>query len=736
MGWVTRPRAIGSTRRPDTVVRQLVGFHETNGTNVRFALGQTVEPPSCDGDLVTEFCFVKRSWPQRICLPRQSTSEHQVLNACLTPRTMPGVCQSRHTETALGGLMRRFGLPDTLGITVSLVCLVWWAPNNDYLAGPKLLVLLGGGLAVLPAGIFRWRSGRAPNRAGIVLVGIAAALPIWSIISWLGSGAPFAGSLLGWWGRSNGILSLIGAAALLFAASSLTRQEFGRVVTWLLAGGALIAVVGLFQLAGNQVVGGTPDPSLITTMGNINFSAAYFAIILVLAVGRVLDSTYTQIMRGSAGALAIVTAALIFVNGSEQGPAAAAGGLLALAVLWSLSYRGPRRTLALAATGGVVLVAAAATVASFAGLGPLAGLWQSVNFRVRQGTWLTAWDTMQAMPVFGTGPDGLQRYANQYSPDFYVQLVGVKTQLSAAHNVPLQYGATLGWIGLLLWGVLMVGVGVALVVSAARSRRVLSFTVASVGGAFVAYVVQAQVSIDVGGLLALGWLLAGMGIAASCGRPPHGQEAATPPAAPVGRGSTPPKRRDSSASKGSQSLERPRLGVPIWVPVAGVILGAAGVAVGSVPVAIDSRTVGEVPSNQLVSLVESPWTPCSVRIPLLQLAVSQLPAQVSVPALYNSAELDERCDNVAQLEADFALQEQDVARADRSTLASITYNPNDAASWVLRARYHLLIGDVAAAESDYAVAEDLVSRFQDNALAEELVVRLRTDLDAAQGSSG
>lgn len=628
--------------------------------------------------------------------------------------------------------MRRFGLPELLGIVVSLVCLVWWSPNSDYLAGPKLVVLVAGGLALVPAGISRWMTGKAPNREGVVLVGIAVALPLWAIVSWLGSGAPFAGSLFGWWGRSNGILSLIGGAALLFAASSLTRDEFGRVVTWLLAGGALVSLVGLAQLAGNQVVGGTPDPSLIATMGNINFSAAYFAIILILAVGRALDSAYSPIMRGCAGALVVVTSILILVNGSEQGPAAAAAGMIALAVLWALSYRGPRRTFALVSTGFVIAAAATLAVASFAGIGPLAGLWQDVNFRVRQGTWLTGWEILQAMPVFGAGPDGFQRYAAQYAPEFYVELMGVRSQLSAAHSVPLQYGATLGWVGLVLWAALMVGVGISFVVRAARSHAALSFTAASVGGAFVAYVVQAQVSIDVGGLLSLGWLLAGLSIAVACG-PRTGEQADLPSThRPVTRGSAPVKRRVSSARKASGAAGSAYLGGPAWVPVAGVCLGLAGFFVAAIPVVVDSRTVGEVPVDSLVSSAESPWTPCSLRIPLLQLVVSQAPAQVSIPALYRSAELDERCDTIAQLEADFALQEQDVLRADRATLASITYNPNDPASWVLRARYHILIGDLAAAEGDYSVAADLVSRLQSDELAEELVVRLRTDLDSAQ----
>lgn len=158
-------------------------------------------------------------------------------------------------------------------------------------------------------------------------------------------------------------------------------------------------------------------------------------------------------------------------------------------------------------------------------------------------------------------------------------------------------------------------------------------------------------------------------------------------------------------------------------------------AVGFIPVAIDSRTVSEVPPEQFASLADSEWMPCSVRIPILQVAVSQLPAQVSIPAGYAAADLDERCVNIAQLQADFELQEKNVELADRATLASITYNPNDPASWTLRARYHLLAGDLAAAESDYAKAAELIARIPDGSLAQSLLDSLRADLDAAQAQA-
>lgn len=657
--------------------------------------------------------------------------------------------------------MRRFGLPELLGIIVSLVCIAWWSPTSDYLAGPKLVVLFAGGMALVPAAIYRWRSGRGPDRFGATLVGVAGALALWGFVSWVGSGAPFAGSLFGWWGRSNGILSLLGAAGLLVAASTLSRSEFGRVTTWLLVGGTAIAAIGVAQLAGNQVVGGLPDSSLIATMGNINFSAAYFAIIFVLAVGRALDSGAHVALRTWAAGLAVVMAALIYFNGSEQGPAAAAAGLLAGALLWGLSYRGERRGIALGAVGVVVAVAALVVLASFVGIGPLAHLWQDANFRVRQGTWTVAWNILQSHPAFGVGPDGLQRYANEYSPDFYVNLVGTRTTLSAAHNVPLQYGATLGWPGLLLWIALMVGTGIALIMRASRSAQALALPVLAAAGAFVGYVVQAQVSIDMGGLIAIGWLLTGMAIATGCGRDgraaspepitddghdlalvgagapakPTPRQASTATGKASTKGKTSPKRRPPAPAR-RPAIRRPSLGVPAWVPSTGVLLGIGGAAIALVPVIVDSRTVGNIPQEQIVSMLESPWTSCSARIPLVQVAVRDLPPEVSVPTTYAAADVDPRCDTITNFQAELAVQNQNVEVAQRATEAAVTFNPDNNISWILRARYHLLIGDMAAAAADYATAAALTEQFPSNEAGRESLDRLRADLDAAGVPAG
>lgn len=689
--------------------------------------------------------------------------------------------------------MKRWGLPEYLGIVVALVCFTWWSPVNDYLAGPKLLVLVAGGLGALPAIVYRWRDGHHPR--GLLLLPALAALGLvaWSGLSLLLSGAPFPVSLMGWWGRSNGFLSLIGAGLIMLAATTLRRDEIPRVVTWQLVGATAISFIGLAQLGGNQVVGGLPDSSLIATMGNTNFSAAYFGMMTLLAAGRALTVTAPTWQRAWAAALALLLVVLAYLTRAEQGPASIAAGGIAMLVLWALAFDGERRRAALASAGAVVVVAAGVVLASVGGLGPLAFLWQDANFRIRQGTWLTAWQTAQALPIFGTGPDGLQRYANQYSPDFYIELVGTRITLSAAHNVPLQYAATLGVMAGILWLLAMVGAAILLLLTMARYRVADAILAASVGGAFIAYLTQAMVSIDMGGLIATGWLLLGLvtalllplrektvheedreeveGVhpAASVAPEVLDAESASPPeeqpvaakSAPTTAVSAPPKRKPSTkpkktagrspsrkgdAAKGRRRAPEPkervplrerfRMETPVWVPISGAILATVGAIGVGQTILIDSRTAGNILPEDLVAMLGSPWTPCASRIPLVQVAVRDLPPEQSVPATYAAADIDPRCDTITNFQGEIAIQNQQVDIAERATSGAITFNPDNNISWILRARYHLLIGDLAAAEADYATAVTLTEQFPGNEQGVESLQRLRTDLDAAAAATG
>lgn len=144
--------------------------------------------------------------------------------------------------------------------------------------------------------------------------------------------------------------------------------------------------------------------------------AADFAIIGVLALGRAL--THAALWhRIWDGVLFVILAFLAYRTDAVQRIAALAAGVVALGVSYALRYRGRFRVAGLIAAGVVIVSGGALLVMSFFAVGPLARLWSERTFDIRQEYWQSAINTMNGLPVFGTGPDGFSRYVAEYRPE-------------------------------------------------------------------------------------------------------------------------------------------------------------------------------------------------------------------------------------------------------------------------------------------------------------------------------
>ena len=145
--------------------------------------------------------------------------------------------------------MRRFGFADGIGIVGVLVAVAWLPGAADPLTYIKLLLLVGGGLALAPAVFLRWRAIGRPSWAVLVPSLAAMLVLVWGLVSSVGAGAPLWNTLFGWWGRGDGWLAWLGAVVLLLGATTLTTREVARAVTWLLGGASIVALIGLVQVA-------------------------------------------------------------------------------------------------------------------------------------------------------------------------------------------------------------------------------------------------------------------------------------------------------------------------------------------------------------------------------------------------------------------------------------------------------------------------------------------------------
>ena len=621
----------------------------------------------------------------------------------------------------MGEVLRKFGLADALGIISVLVAVVWLPGAADPLTYIKLLVLAGGGIAVAPAVFCRWRALGRPSWALLVPASAAGAILIWGVVSAIASGAPMWNSAFGWWGRGDGWLAWLGAVVLLFGAAALSTREAARVVTWLLGGASVVALIGLLQVAGVEIPEGT-GTSVTGTMGNTNFAAGYFAIMAVLALGRGLTQAVPwQRIWGSA--LFVILAFLAWQTDSVQGPAALAAGVVALGVTYALLYRGRFRVAGLATSAVVLVIGGVLLVLSFSAVGPLARLWSEDTFNIRQQYWQSAVNIMNGLPVFGTGPDGFSRYVAEYRPESYVELLGPVLRVSAAHNIALQFGAVLGWLGLILWIILFVGSGIALLVRIVRKPVASIGLTASVAGAFTAYFIQGMVSIDMLPLLATGWLVAGLALA--CVREPAPEAAPEPSGAPKTR-----KAKAAAVSRTPQRLDGPS--TPVWVPVTGGVLALGAVILVGSQIGLTNQVQSISSQEQALDFIANPMTPCVLRVQVTQQVIQQLPAEVSVPATLQATDLDRRCPPMINFASDVLVQQQRFEEAASYTAEGVEIDPLFDLAWVLRARYYLGTGDIPAAEAAAEEAKRVQALYPEGSVDPALVETLVNDIALAK----
>ncbi len=621
--------------------------------------------------------------------------------------------------------MRKLSLADALGIVAALVALGWLPGAADPLTYIKLLLLAAGGLAVAPAVFMRWKAMGRPLWIVLMPAGAALLLIVWGLVSAVGSGAPIWNTILGWWGRGDGWLAWLGAIFLLLGAVTLSSREVARTVTWLLVGATLVAVIGLMQFAGANIPEGAAG-QVSGTMGNTNFASGYFAIIGVLALGRALTQAVLW-QRLWGGVLFVILAFLAWQTDSVQGPAAFAAGVVALGIAYALLYRGRFRVAGLAASGVALVLGVVLLVMSFFAVGPLARLWAERTFDIRQQYWQSAINIMNGQPLFGTGPDGFSRYVAEYRPESYVELLGPVLRVSAAHNIALQFGAVLGWVGLILWIVVFVGTGIALLVRIVRAPVGSIGLTASVAGAFTAYFIQGMVSIDMLPLLATGWLVAGLALA--CAREPIAEVAPEPLEAPKTR-----KAKAASVSRTPKKFDGPS--TPVWVPVTGGVLAlGAAILVGS-QIGLTNQVQTISSQDQALAFISNPMTPCVLRTQVTQQVIQQLPAEVSVPATLEATDLDRRCPPMINFASDVLVQQQRFDEAATYTAEGVEFDPLLDLAWVLRSRYYLGVGDIPAAEAAAEEARRVQALYPEGSADPALVETLVNDIALAKEQAG
>jgi tetratricopeptide (TPR) repeat protein len=436
----------------------------------------------------------------------------------------------------------------------------------------RLTLLWAIGIAVLFVGVYRTavlgRLERSPVPVAATSAGLLVALVVTSLLSrqtWV--------SFTGLTVRGAGALTYGLCLGLLHAVFRLGRRRtLEPLVQAFAVAHAVVVLYALLQAYGlDPLSWNTQDASyygaVFSTLGNPNFASGFVGLTLPLLVWIPFGSTYPSAVKAGSGAMVGASLVILAYLGSFQGYAA---GLVAVGVVahWMLTRPRSDRLMATlaalpvaAAIGGLPLVANEPSVGVLLGvmailalcavlatkldrpvpsvadegqLGDATGrlwLWSGATLalvvaaglvladRIREGVesglenrlelWKTSLSIFTSSPLTGTG---LETYPDYFMAHRTIELaVEYETSLvDAPHSVPLSVltggGVLLAvpYLGILL----IVGYfGIQAVRKAERESRLFFGAVLA---AWVAYQIQASVSIEVPGLIFTQWILGGI----------------------------------------------------------------------------------------------------------------------------------------------------------------------------------------------------------------------------------
>jgi O-antigen ligase len=380
---------------------------------------------------------------------------------------------------------------------------------------PKLTVALVGGLAVallaaVPVAIGgklsipRFTAPRGAFTVAVLVYLLALAVSV--------AIAPNSGSAL--WGlqdRPIGALLYLACAVLALATAAMAdvRRLRQLVIAVAVTGG----VASLYAIAQHAGIDPFDWPGALrgsaSTLGNPNFAAGYFAVVLPLAGWLVADGGLDRRLRLLGAVLVVLLVAGIATTRTIQGPAAAGAGLAAFGAAWLLTRGGRPATVASGVMASLAVAGLGGAAFGVVGRGPLSALGARESWLQRLDFWEAAWAMARDAPLLGVGFRAYGSEQRAYRTEEAALRLPASAQASDPHSVPLGMFAEGGFLLGLAYLAVVAVVGWALVHGWRRSDASGRLLLAGLGGGWVAYQVQSLVSIDQAPLAVTHWLLAG-----------------------------------------------------------------------------------------------------------------------------------------------------------------------------------------------------------------------------------
>lgn len=329
---------------------------------------------------------------------------------------------------------------------------------------------------------------------------------IWMIVILIVSDSPFSQQLYGVFGRNTGFFTYFSLGIVTIGASLIQTATFNRNLVWtLLATSVPMMIYAVIQIAGRDPIGWS-EMAPFATLGNINFSSAFFGLAALCAVVLSLSQNTSPLIKILLIALASTQMLIVLETGSIQGIMIFFAGLGVAGFLW-LRSKSKIRALQVAyiLSGGAAFTGVAAALFN---VGPFARFIFQSSVLFRFDYWHAGWEMTLRNPLFGVGLDSYGDWYRETRGEISTLRTGPDRITNTAHNIYLDLSASGGFTLLALYAMFLV---LAIRSSMRVIRRSSKFdpVFAAIFSAWIAYLIQAAVSINQVGVGIWGWLFTG-----------------------------------------------------------------------------------------------------------------------------------------------------------------------------------------------------------------------------------
>jgi O-antigen ligase len=376
--------------------------------------------------------------------------------------------------------------------------------NFDPINLIKLLVVVSFAGALLALLLFSNARDAYFNHRSLVYATLG--FIVWLTLAFAVSESPINQQIWGVFGRSTGLLTYLCLVIVLFATVVISVKKFyHKLVDTLVLTSVPMTIYALAQIAGQDPISWS-EMAPFATLGNINFSSAFFGLAALCSLVLAMDRKNGVFLRVALVVLTIVQMLVVLETGSIQGFMIFVAGTGIAMFLWLRSH--PKLLLLQVPYIVVGLLGIGGVVAALFNVGPLARFVFQNTILFRFDYWYAGWIMSLRNPIFGVGLDSYGDWYRELRGEVATLRTGPDRITNTAHNIYLDISAS-GGFPLLFFYLVILGLALRAAIKVIRRQKDFNPYFTALFSAWVAYLIQAGVSINQIGVGIWGWLFTG-----------------------------------------------------------------------------------------------------------------------------------------------------------------------------------------------------------------------------------